>query len=53
MGGTWNYLDITPLGRQESWEDSPEGYPQTEPYSWWNWNDSYEHVESALRRGCC
>ena len=29
MGGTWNYLDITPLGRQEEWEDSPEGYPQT------------------------
>jgi predicted dithiol-disulfide oxidoreductase (DUF899 family) len=41
MGGTWNYLDITPLGRQESWEDSPEGYPQTPPYQWWNWNDSY------------
>ena len=19
MGGTWNYLDITPLGRQETW----------------------------------
>ncbi len=53
MGGTWNYLDITPLGRQEDWEDSPEGYPQTEPYSWWNWNDSYKHVETALRRGCC
>jgi predicted dithiol-disulfide oxidoreductase (DUF899 family) len=29
MGGTWNYLDITALGRQEEWEDSPEGYPQT------------------------
>lgn len=41
MGGTWNYLDITPLGRQEVWEDSPEGYPQTPPYKWWNWNDSY------------
>lgn len=41
MGGTWNYLDVTPLGRQEAWEDSPEGYPQTPPYNWWNWNDSY------------
>jgi predicted dithiol-disulfide oxidoreductase (DUF899 family) len=41
MGSTWNYLDITPLGRQEVWEDSPEGYPQTSPYKWWNWNDSY------------
>ena len=32
MGNTWNYLDITPLGRQEVWEDSPAGYPQTRPY---------------------
>ncbi len=45
MGGTWNYLDITPLGRQEVWEDSPEGYPQTPTYKWWNWHDSY--VEGA------
>jgi predicted dithiol-disulfide oxidoreductase (DUF899 family) len=41
MGGTWNYLDLTALGRQEEWEDSPEGYPQTRPYTWWNWHDSY------------
>ena len=41
MGNTWNYLDITPLGRQEVWEDSPEGYPQTPTYKWWNWHDSY------------
>ncbi|HEY2476761.1 MAG TPA: DUF899 domain-containing protein [Candidatus Cybelea sp.] len=41
LGSTWNYLDLTPLGRQETWEDSPEGYPQSEPYKWWNWHDSY------------
>ncbi|BEP64938.1 DUF899 domain-containing protein (plasmid) [Variovorax sp. V213] len=41
MGNTWNYLDITPLGRQEVWEDSPEGYPQTPTYKWWNWHDNY------------
>ena len=46
MGSTWNYLDITALGRQESWEDSPEGYPQTEPYGWWNRHDEYEHATS-------
>jgi predicted dithiol-disulfide oxidoreductase (DUF899 family) len=39
MGGTWNYLDITALGRQEHWEDSPEGYPQDAPYAWWVWHD--------------
>ena len=41
MGGTWSYLDMTALGRQESWEDSPKGYPQTPPYKWWNWHDAY------------
>jgi predicted dithiol-disulfide oxidoreductase (DUF899 family) len=41
MGGTWAYLDITALGRQEEWEDSPEGYPQTAPYGWWNYHDNY------------
>jgi predicted dithiol-disulfide oxidoreductase (DUF899 family) len=41
MGNTWNYLDVTALGRQETWEDSPEGYPQTPPYGWWNRHDEY------------
>jgi predicted dithiol-disulfide oxidoreductase (DUF899 family) len=41
MGNTWNYLDITALGRQEAWEDSPEGYPQTPPYHWWKLHDEY------------
>ena len=41
MGNTWNYLDITALGRQEEWEDSPEGYPQTPPYVWWSYHDRY------------
>ena len=42
MGSTWAYLDLTALGRQEVWEDSPEGYPQTPTYKWWNWHDNYE-----------
>jgi predicted dithiol-disulfide oxidoreductase (DUF899 family) len=41
MGSTWAYLDITALGRQEDWEDSPEGYPQTAPYQWWRRHDEY------------
>jgi predicted dithiol-disulfide oxidoreductase (DUF899 family) len=41
MGGTWNYLDITALGRQEKWEDSPEGHPQTDPNGWRNYSDAY------------
>ncbi len=40
-------LDLTALGRQEEWEDSPEGYPQTPPYTWWNWHDEYGHAEPS------
>jgi predicted dithiol-disulfide oxidoreductase (DUF899 family) len=46
MGSTWNYLDATGRGRQEEWEDSPEGYPQTPPYKWWNWHDEYDAAAS-------
>jgi predicted dithiol-disulfide oxidoreductase (DUF899 family) len=41
MGTVWSYLDITALGRQEEWEDSPEGTPRGKPYKWWNWHDMY------------
>jgi predicted dithiol-disulfide oxidoreductase (DUF899 family) len=41
MGTTWSFLDMTALGRQEEWEDSPEGYPQTAPYQWWDYHDAY------------
>jgi predicted dithiol-disulfide oxidoreductase (DUF899 family) len=34
-------LDWTALGRQEDWEDSPEGWPQSEPYVWWRRHDQY------------
>ena len=47
MGSTWSYLDITALGRQEEWEDSPEGYPQTPPYQWWNYHDAYPETDRA------
>ena len=48
MGNTWTYLDITAYGRQEEWEDSPEGYPQTEPYGWQRRHDEYD-LEAAAR----
>jgi predicted dithiol-disulfide oxidoreductase (DUF899 family) len=37
----FNILDLTPFGRQETWEDSPEGWPQTAPYTWWRRHDEY------------
>ena len=42
LGPVWTFLDLTPLGRQETWEVSPEGYPQTPPYEWWRRHDEYE-----------
>lgn len=42
LGSNWTFLDLTPLGRQEAWEDSPAGYPQTPPYEWWRLHDEYE-----------
>jgi predicted dithiol-disulfide oxidoreductase (DUF899 family) len=41
LGSTWTFLDLTPYGRQEDWEDSPKGWPQTPPYTWWRYHDSY------------
>ena len=41
LGTVWSYLDMTALGRQEAWEQSPEGWPQTAPYQWWNYHDAY------------
>ena len=37
----FNILDLTPFGRQEEGEDSPEGWPQDPPYSWWRLHDQY------------
>ena len=45
LGSTWSYLDLTALGRQEDWEDSPDGYPQTRPYSWWIWHDEPDRTD--------
>lgn len=38
---SFTLLDWTVLGRQETWEDSPAGWPQTEPYEWWRRHDEY------------
>jgi predicted dithiol-disulfide oxidoreductase (DUF899 family) len=41
VGTVWSILDRTPLGRQETWEDTPPGRPQTPPYQWWRLHDEY------------
>src|SRR5215216_5695799 len=46
LGSTWSYLDMTALGRQEDWEDSPDGYPQGPPYEWWTWHDEVPDADA-------
>jgi predicted dithiol-disulfide oxidoreductase (DUF899 family) len=47
LGGLWSYLDITALGRQEEWEDSPEGYPQDPTGMWVRRHDEYDTSAEA------
>jgi predicted dithiol-disulfide oxidoreductase (DUF899 family) len=47
LGSVWTLLDLTPYGRQEIWEDSPEGWPQTPPYSWWRRHDEYGRSDTG------
>jgi predicted dithiol-disulfide oxidoreductase (DUF899 family) len=42
LGSGFSYLDLTPYGRQEDWEDSPPGWPQGPRYSWWRHHDRYD-----------
>ena len=42
IGPVWSLLDLTPLGRQEDWEDTPEGRPQAPRYEWWRRHDEYD-----------
>jgi predicted dithiol-disulfide oxidoreductase (DUF899 family) len=37
----FNLLDLTPYGRQEEWEDSPEGWPQDPTMMWLRLRDEY------------
>ena len=41
LGSVWTFLDLTPLGRQEDWEDTPPGRPQGPRYEWWDYHDAY------------
>ena len=41
LGSVWTFLDLTPYGRQEEWEDTPAGRPQSPPYQWWRKKDEY------------
>ena len=42
LGSIWTFLDLTPLGRQEDWEESPDGRPKGARYEWWRLHDEYD-----------
>ncbi len=50
LGGIWPLLDVTPLGRQEKWEDSPAGWPQSAPFQWWRRHDDYEGEKKKKKK---
>jgi predicted dithiol-disulfide oxidoreductase (DUF899 family) len=45
---TFGLLDITPWGRQETWEQSPEGWPQEPAHSWLRLHDEYQDSQNAV-----
>ena len=52
FGTVWSFLDITPFGRQEIWQDAPEGTPQSKPYAWWRRHDEYDPRTSGCECHC-
>lgn len=41
LGSHWTYLDLVPYGRQEEWEISPAGFPQSAAYAAQRRHDEY------------
>jgi hypothetical protein len=50
LGTPFTLLDLTPYGRQEKWETSPQGWPQGEPCVWWPRHDEYEQGDRPPSR---
>lgn len=47
VGNVWSLLELTPYGRRQQNEDSPEGWPQDPPYSWYRRHDDYDDPRSV------
>lgn len=51
LAGTYNYLDLTPMGRQEDWEEPP-GRSNSSFLAWVRHHDRYEDSARAAA-SCC
>ncbi|MGH7308530.1 MAG: DUF899 domain-containing protein [Candidatus Rokuibacteriota bacterium] len=51
LAGTYNYLDLTPMGRQEDWEEPP-GRSDSSFLAWVRHHDRYEGERQAAA-SCC
>jgi len=49
FGTAWSFYDVTPLGRQETWQNAPAGSPQAAPYEWWRRHGDYEADAGSAR----
>jgi predicted dithiol-disulfide oxidoreductase (DUF899 family) len=47
LASVWGLLDITPFGRQEEWQDAPDGVPQDPTGSWTRRHDAYTAEDLA------
>ncbi len=47
LGTAFGYMDLSPFGRQEKWEASPEGTPQQDTYSALELHDEYPHLAAT------
>ena len=47
LGHSFGLLDLLPYGRQEEWQDSPEGWPQSPTFSRWASADEFARYADA------
>jgi len=50
LGHIFGLLDILPYGRQEEWQDAPDGWPQAPTYSHWASSDEFARYADQDRR---
>ena len=47
LSHTFPLIDLLPYGRQEEWQDSPEGWPQSPTYSRWAASEEFARYADA------